>query len=209
MALGIAQLRQDHLLRPFAYVAGWPSLLLGLAILLLTSSMAYLGHVRFDGVLDLHLIRSTAGTGFSVFLAEQVLNWLSLSAVLILIGISLRKDFRVTDLLGTQAVARYPALLVAALALIMPTTDVTRYVAYQFLGVGEPVQLSILSIIAFGVFLLLSLVLMCYMYYLMYRAFRVSTGIGGPKGIILFLTGLLVAEVISKAVLLSDLFQGI
>ena len=198
MALGIAQLSRDHLLRPFAYVAGWPSLLLGLAILLLTGSMAYLGHVRFDGVLDLHLISSTAGTGFSVFLAEQVLNWLSL-----------RKDFRVTDLLGTQAVARYPALLVAALALIMPTTDVTRYVAYQFLGVGEPVQLSILSIIAFGVFLLLSLVLMCYMYYLMYRAFRVSTGIGGAKGIILFLTGLLVAEVISKAVLLSDLFQGI
>lgn len=170
--------------------------------------MAYLGHVRFDGVLDLHLIRSTAETGFSFFLAEQVLNWLSLSAVLILIGMSLRKDFRVTDLLGTQAVARYPALLVAALALIMPTTDVTQYVAYQFLG-GEPVQLSILSIIAFGVFLLMSLVLMCYMYYLMYRAFRVSTGIGGAKGIILFLTGLLVAEVISKAVLLSDLFQGI
>lgn len=188
---------RDYLFRPFERIAGWPSLILGIAILLLAGALAYYGNVRFNGVLDMHMLTSN-DTRLGLLIWEQLINWLSLALILIIIAFILRKDFRIIDLLGTQAMARYPTILIGFLALFTPTKSVNDFIKYQFLGLGEPVTISSSQIIAFSLFSLASLLLMFYMYYLMYRSFSLSCNASGGKGITIFILGLLVAEVISK-----------
>ena len=198
----------QYLFRPFELVAGGRSLIYGLIVLLLTGGLASLANVRFDGVMDLHMPLD-ANTATSVFFLEQLINWLSLSGMLLIFGFLFAKSFRVVDLLGTQALARAPMLVTAFLSVILPISDVNRYIAgkvnqligQELLDVGAVEQVSTFEIVLFGVFMLIALFMLIWMIYLMYRSFSISCNISGPKAVLLFIFGLLAAEAISKLVL--------
>ena len=190
----------QYLFQPFELIAGGKALLLGLISLLLTGWLAYLANLRFDGVIDLHMPLDI-NTGMMVFFSEQLLNWLSLSIVLLVFGLLFAKSFRIIDLLGTQALARVPMLIVALSSFLFPVNDVNQYMQYTFLDQGEAVKVATYEIIAFGIFILFALFMLIWMIYLMYRSFSISCNISGVKAIVLFIIGLLAAEVISKVVL--------
>lgn len=191
---------KQYLFQPFELIAGWRSLLLGIIVLLLTGGLAYLANVRFDGVMDFHM--ATEGeTGFEVFLVEQLINWLSLSLVLLVFGLLFTKLFRVVDLLGTQALARVPMLLVALVSLVLPFGDVIQFIMHTVLGQGAPVSVSTVDFILFGIFLFILLFMVIWMIYLMYHSFSVACNLSGPKAVILFIIGLLAAEALSKTLI--------
>jgi len=91
-------------------------LVLGLFLILLTGWIGSLSHTHFDGVLDTR-------TGFLaqtwLFLTEGIVNWLSLSVVLLAAGKLISKTaFRLIDVFGTQALARWPMLLTGLICLL-------------------------------------------------------------------------------------------
>jgi len=182
------------LFNPFFYVAGVQALGLGLAAILLAGLAGSWGNTHFDGVLDTH---TGAAAPLWFFLGEGVIDWLCLSLVLWVCGkIISQSAFRAVDLLGTQALARWPTLFISLIALPK---------AFQTFG-GELVEQLKQGKLQFNtahaaIFLGLALAMipfLCWAVALMYKSFSVSCNVRGGKAIGTFVAGLLLAEVLSK-----------
>ena len=99
------------LFNPFRFIAGFQALLIGLAIILLSGFIGSFGNTHFDGVLDVHKGLS-APVWF--FLIEGLIDWICLVVPLFLFGLIVsRSSFRIVDVIGTQALARWPYLIVS------------------------------------------------------------------------------------------------
>jgi hypothetical protein len=184
------------LFNPFFYVAGGKALGIGLAAMLLAGLVGALGNTHFDGVLDTH---TGARAPLWFFLAEGIIDWLCLGTVLLVLGLVVSKTtFRALDVLGTQALARWPSLL---LALLMLPGAVRRFGTQLVAWISQPEARHAINIpdaIVFGVVVLASIPVLCWMVYLMYKAYSVSCNVKGGRGIGSFIGGLFAAEVLSK-----------
>ncbi|MHC4394389.1 MAG: hypothetical protein ACYS1A_01920 [Planctomycetota bacterium] len=188
---------------PFRFIAGFRALLLGLAIILLSAFFGWLGTTHFDGVLDFH-------TGLQAslwfFFAEGLINWVSLVIPLFFFGLIVsRFSFRIVDVLGTQALARWPYLITALVMLPDANRRFAEYMMSRF-GLGAAVaSINYVDMLIFAFAMLLSILMAVWMVALMYKAYAVSCNIKGAKTIITFIISLLGAEVLSKFVILQML----
>lgn len=186
---------------PFAYIAGGTSLCIGLAMILASGLIASLSNSIFDGVIDFH-----AGHSMPLWfcLSSGIVDWLSLAVTLLIAGKFLSKSkFRAIDVLGTQAMARSPAIITALLALLPPFQNFSNYLL-STMTPGSPKVVvqptdGVIFLLAVGVVLLA----LCWMVWLMYRAFSVSCNMKGGKAVVTFIVCLIVAEVISKVLVLA------
>lgn len=192
---------------PFLRVAGWPALGAGLACIALTAWVGSLTNTHFDGVLDAHT--SPAGAPWWLYLAEGVINWLSLALVLLPMGFLVsRSRFRVIDLLGTQALARWP-LLLAATALLLPGyTRVTESILAalrqgKMEATGLFAGVSRADAGAFAAALLVLLLCTVWFVSLSWKSFRVSCDARGGKAVGLFVVAMVLAEILSKLAILG------
>ena len=192
------------LFNPFHYVAGGRALAAGLVLMAVTSALAMLSHTHFDGVLDLH---PGAPAPWWVFWIESPIDWLTLALVLLAGGKLLSKShIRIIDVLGTQALARFPAVLAAAIQLPPQVQDANRKMLaalMQGMRPGSPGLSSIqpVDMLLFTFMGIISTVVIIWMIYLMYRAFAVACNVSGAKAIIAFVVLLLLAEILSKFIL--------
>jgi hypothetical protein len=185
------------LFNPFYYLAGVQALGLGLAAILLAALAGSWGRIHFDGVLDTH-VGAAAPRWF--FCAEGIIDWLSLSAVLWVGGKLISQSaFRAVDLLGTQALARWPTLCISLIALPK---------AFQRFGHELTEQLKqgkfhfdTPDAIVFFAVVMATIPFICWVVALMYKSFSVSCNVKGGKAVGAFIAGLLIAEVLSKVCL--------
>lgn len=183
------------LFNPSVYIAGAPALGLGLIAILLASLIGSLGNIHFDGVLDTHM---GASAPLWFFLLEGILDWLCLGVMLLVLGrIISRTAFRTVDVLGTQALARWPTLLMSLILLPKAFQRFANDLVAQLHAGGVP-KISLADAFVFLVVLVALFVLVCWMVALMYKAFSVSCNVKGAKAIGTFIGGLLLAEIISK-----------
>src|SRR6218665_1367606 len=97
------------LFNPFERLAGWPALLYGLLIIVVTALVACGGGIHLDGVVDLHVAEQVSLSGS---LLEGLINWLCMVLFVYLAGLLFsRSSIRFIDVLGTQALARFPFLI--------------------------------------------------------------------------------------------------
>jgi hypothetical protein len=192
--------RQRHptlrqwLFDPFTYIAGGRALAMGLAAIIAAGCLGFLGNAHFDGVLDFHSGRPAA---LWVFLAEGMIDWLSLAIILLILGRLLSKTaFRALDLLGTQAMARWPTVITAAAALAPPFRRYALTVMSMLSGGGA--RGSATDAVVFGVVLLVAVCAVVWMVALMYRSYSTCCNLKGAKAIGSFVGGVLAAEVVSK-----------
>lgn len=201
----------QFLFSPFIRLAGAPSLGLGLAAILLTGWIGHLSGIHFDGVLDAHAGR---GTPLWISLAEGLINWLSLAVIFLITGrLISRTSFRTIDLLGTQALARWPMLLVS-LACFAPGFQRFTKLLVDSLPVltKEPEKFVLpagagTDALAFGLVTLLMLLCTVWMIALMWKSFSLCCNVRTGKAIVSFIIGLFIAEVLSK-LLIGLLFKA-
>jgi hypothetical protein len=97
------------LFNPFRFVAGLQALLIGLAIILISGFVGSLSNTHFDGVIDVH---TGAAAPMWFFLSEGVINWICMAGPLFFFGLIVSHSaFRMIDVVGTQALARWPYLI--------------------------------------------------------------------------------------------------
>jgi hypothetical protein len=183
------------LFNPSVYFAGWNALGKGLGLMVLALLIAQAGGVVFDGVLDMHLGGKLPWTAP----AFGLIDWLCLSAVLVLCGKLVSKTaFRVVDVFGTQALARWPTVLMALIALPPAFGNYSRQLVDQV--TRNPLQLPPLNADAIYFFAatLLMLPLIVWMIALMYTAYAVSCNLRGLRAGLSFTLGLILAEILSK-----------
>ncbi|MEO0414558.1 MAG: hypothetical protein AAF226_06370, partial [Verrucomicrobiota bacterium] len=182
---------------PFQKIAGQAALVLGVILVLLTSWIGSLSSTHFDGVLDTHF---GAAVPLWFFLAEGMINWLSMAIMLWVVALVIGKagKFRLIDLFGTQALARWP-FMVTALAALTPGY---RRAAIELEKI-DPNTMAIPPVepadaVAFGVIAIVMLVMLVWFCWLAWKSFRVSCDAKGKSAIGGFFVALIVAEIISK-----------
>jgi len=174
---------------PFERIAGWSALVIGVVVMALTAVIGKLNRVAFDGVLYAH-----AGASFSFLtsFAMRAINFLALFLTMWVAGILFSKSkVRAVDVAGTMALAHIPILLFAVIC-FLPVIPAGLY--------------DIPRIIIFSIIYILFAI---WVIALMYNAYSVSCNLKGTKAVVSFIVALLVAEIISKLViifLLSGLF---
>ena len=163
--------------------------------------LGYLSRTHFDGVLDLHTGRS-AGAG--LFLLEGIIDWLALAVMLWIAGkLFSRTTFRAVDLFGTQALARWPTVVAAAVALLpayqrstATLNDAVMRSAAGGTGFAMP-SLPAADLVGFVAALVVMLATVVFMVALMYRAYSVCCNLRGGKGATTFIVALIAAEAIA------------
>jgi hypothetical protein len=184
------------LFNPFLYVAGTKALLIGWAAILLAGFLGSLSKTHFDGVLDMH-------TGIAapswVFIAEGFVAWICLTATLLIAGrIMSRTSFRTIDLAGTQALARWPTVVVGLIALPKGYQRFNAHLVEQILKHGDRIEFAGTDAFIFAAVALGMIVLLCWMAFLMYASYSVSCNLKGTKAVLSFIGALIVAEILSK-----------
>ena len=187
------------LFNPFHYIAGGKALGLGILLILAAGFIGSLSNSHFDGVLDFH---TGAPAPRWAFLVQGFVDWLVMGVLLLFFGGKLisKSRVRVVDVFGTQALARFPTLILALVALILIyQRQVERLISVTQILPGElpPADLIAFSLVAAVV----AIVVVAWMLVLMYRAYAVSCNVSGLKAIVLFVVAVLVGELLSKIIL--------
>ncbi len=196
------------LFHPFLRIAGGPALLLGLATITLTGIIGAGQGLHFDGVLDTHTGKSGP---WWLFVSEGLINWISLAVLLLIAGRTISKTaFRSIDLLGTQALSRWPTVLTALACLAPGFQRFSKALAKSIIGL-KPGQMPQLppagpDAVVFGLVTLFMLACTVWMVALMWRSFSHCCNVRGGKAVATFVISLLLAEVLSK-VLIGQLFR--
>jgi hypothetical protein len=185
------------LLNPFYYMAGGKALVIGIGVMLATGYLAFLGKLRFDGLIDVHL--GIPGTPLWLNIAEILVSWLLLSIFILFFGRIISKShIRFIDVFGTQALARSPYFFISLVTLLLPGAGRFTQQLMQA-PLSNPPSLPAFSfdMAAFFFWALLALLMTIWMIVLMYRAFSVSCNVSGKSAIILFIVALFVVEILS------------
>ena len=196
------------LFHPFLRIAGATSLALGLAAIVLTALIGAGQGLHFDGVLDTHVGKSGP---WWLFLTEGLIDWLSLAVLMLFAGRIISKTaFRGIDLLGTQALARWPTVLTALACLAPGFHRFSDVLTKSIIGLkpGQVPQLPHAGpdAVVFGLVTLFMLACTVWMVALMWRSFSHCCNLRGGKAVGIFVITLLLAELLSK-VLIGQLFQ--
>jgi len=191
------------LINPFNTIAGGRSLLIGLAVVLVTAVLAFLFSTHFTGVLDVKY--GQLNIGVHNYLLYPFVNVLIVSVFVYIAGLLVSKSsIRFIDIIGTQALARFP-LLITPFMNVGNTMEVfSQFMMNRYLSQGEPATLSVVQwgYVVIG-FLVLILAII-WMVVLMYNSYRVSCNVKGAKAIVSFAIALVLAEVLS---LFANSFQ--
>lgn len=189
------------LFNPFRFIAGFKALLLGLAIILISAFVGSFGNTHFDGVLDVHI-------GFEAplwfFFAEGLIDWICMVIPLFFFGLIVsRSSFRMIDVFGTQALARWPYLITAAVLFPDANRKVIVYLMSKLTQTAPVAAINYVDVFVFAFAMLLTILMVIWMVALMYRAYAVSCNIKGARAIITFIVSLIGAEALSKFAILS------
>jgi hypothetical protein len=182
------------LFNPFHYVAGMQALVAGLVVIAATGLLAASLQIHQDGVLDLHFGKPVP-TWF--FVAQGFVDWAVLAAAALVAGVvASRSRFRAIDVLGTLALSRVPMLFATA---GLPGLRLCP----ELMGRSSPEAAcspasGALFLLAAGV----TFLALAWHVALIYRAIAVSCNVAREKGIVVFVVTLVVAEILSKIVLL-------
>jgi hypothetical protein len=189
------------LFNPFRFAAGVRALLIGLAIILLSGFIGSLSSTHFDGVLDVHTGRSAP---LWFFLAESVIDWICLAVPLFFFGLIVsRSSFRFVDVIGTQALARWPYVITAIVMLPNAVRRVVEYLVAGLTQVNPAVEIGSMDVLVFVLAMLAAVLMAIWMVELMYKAYTVSCNIKGARAVITFIVSLIGAEILSKLVIYS------
>jgi hypothetical protein len=196
------------LFHPFHRIAGGTALLLGLAAITLTGLIGAGQGLHFDGVLDTHAGKSGP---WWLFVTEGFIDWISLAVLLLIAGRIISKTaFRSIDLVGTQAFARWPTMLVALACLTPGFHRFSDALTKSIIGL-KPGQVPELpaagpDAVVFALVTLFMLTCSVWMVALMWKSFSHCCNLRGGKAVGTFVIVLLLAELLSK-VLIGQLFQ--
>lgn len=191
----------QRLFNPFKFVAGPQALFLGVVIILITAFLGSLSNTHFDGVLDVH-------TGLKapvwLFFTENLIDWLCMVLFLVFSALIVsRSKWRFVDIAGTQALSRWPTLITALVMLPAANRRFGEYVMSKAGQSSAAVTLNPADAVIFFAAAIISIVMIIWMVALMYKAYAVSCNVRGAKAIVTFIISLILAEAVSKVLILA------
>ncbi len=182
------------LLNPFSRIAGWPALLVGLCVMVLTAVIGYYAGALSDGVIDVHFVDDQANLTWRKAMLFPLVSQACLVFVCALLSLIFTRNFRLLDLAGTLTFARVPFLLsmLAGLAVSLPSmADIAADPFVLFRNFG------------FVLFLIVNVIVVIWVVVWMVYAVRVSCDLKSGKLAMVLILSIVVGEVLAKYLLLK------
>ena len=182
------------LFKPFEKYSEKTLLPIGVFFTLLGSFFAYVFNIRFDGIIDIHIVPNTLSYQA---LLDNLINIFCLVLFLYISTKYINKKTRLIDILNTALVARTPFYLLPFFN-INDVIEKTSEEVIQFANpelIGQISSSNLFIIIVFGLITILFLV---WYISLLFNGYKVASNAKGKTPIILFVISLLLAEVLSK-----------
>jgi hypothetical protein len=145
-----------------------------------------------------------------LYVAEGASAWLCMAAALHFFGAILAPArYGLLDMLGTQAMARWPFLLVAVACLPKGLMRTMTYLAEQKMHAAHTVEVTTTDGVVTFFALTVILASIVWTVMLMYRGYAASTGIREMrKRILSFIVALIIAEVACKVIFIVMAVQA-
>jgi hypothetical protein len=182
------------LFKPFEKYSEKTLLLVGILFTLLGSFFGYVFNIRFDGVIDVHIV--TNSLPYQALL-DNLVNIFCLVLFLYISSKYINKKTRGIDIINTALVARAPFYLMPFFningVIQKASDDVIQFANPELISQISSSNLCIL--IVFGIIAILFLV---WYISLLFNGIKVASNAKGKTPIILFIISLLLAEILSK-----------
>jgi len=186
---------------PYKLLPERQTLIIGLVIICITGIINSFTNTHFDGIFDIHSGKSSV---FIVFILEGYINLIILTGMLLLVGkLFTKQNIHIIDILGRQALARWPLLISSIITLSKPYQ--------QFCQMSTLQEITDFGILRFNTYdntivslsVIVIFIIMIWVVVLMYRAFSQTYKIQRIKSIVLFILGAIIAEILSKLLILQ------
>ena len=178
---------------PFYRVAGYTSLVWGVAGMVVSTAIAYWGCIHFHGLLH---YGGAPNEAWWCFVVEHLAVWLVPSVLIYISSLFLsRSHVRPVDVLGTVAFAQLPFVL---LSLCMALPPVREVVTIQSLQAVEQLLYEtgwILSVVWIGA---VGLLMSIWVLYWIFRAIAISCNLRGRNLWIVFILGAFVGDILCR-----------
>ena len=182
------------LFKPFEKYSEKTLLLVGILFTLLGSFFGYVFNIRFDGVIDVHIV--TNSLPYQALL-DNLVNIFCLVLFLYISSKYINKKTRLIDIVNAALVARAPFYLLPFFningVIQKASDDVIQFANPELISQISSSNLCIL--IVFGIIAILFLV---WYISLLFNGIKVASNAKGKTPIILFIISLLLAEILSK-----------
>jgi hypothetical protein len=168
--------------------------------LILTAAGSYLGYLfngRYDGVIDLHFTKNT--TLVQPFI-DNLINIVSLFAVLFLVGKIINTKTRIIDILSPILISRMPFYLLTFFNFRNFISDATASIVEKLNLKAIPTELDLspLSMILLMLFAMISILCLIWFIVLLYNGFKIATNCKTSMHKLYFALSIVAAEIISK-----------
>jgi hypothetical protein len=179
------------MVNPHHYIAGWAAMAIGLVFVGVAGYVGSLSNTQFPGLLDIFLLPAAP---LSAVMAEGFIDWFGFSIVIYAAGLIVSQSrIRISDVLGTQAIARFPGVIsVLAILATKPGVDRIMKAPDHF---GAPAG----DVAAYWIMEAVVVLMECWMVSLMFSAFIVSCNVKKDgKGKWAFVATLILGEILTK-----------
>lgn len=185
------------LFNPFEKYSEKTLLVSGIIATILGSFLAYLMNVRFDGILDMHIVENVQ---WNEPLIDNLLNIVTIFVLFFAFGKIINPKTRAIDILNVSLICRIPIYLVSITNiggyLEKSTQNMLDKIDFENLNNTPQFEVSdmVITLASSGVMILL----LIYMIILFWKGFQTVTNSKGVRNIILFIVLFIVAEILSK-----------
>lgn len=198
------------LINPFERYQERTLMIVGRVAIVVGCFIAYVFNARYDGVVDLHFAQKVR-TMEPFF--DNMVNIVCLLLPLFIVGRIINKKTRVVDVLTAILIARIPYYVLpffnANNFIGNMTEQVMRQMSERSLSNSTSMDLGLTSgeMVLFLAFAGLSILALIWMIVLLYNGFKTATNLKSLKHKVYFVLALIVAEVLSKIIILKMITQ--
>ncbi len=195
------------LYNPLAVLGKGKGFATALLVIIALTGIAVWGQVHLDGALDMHIMAGTSPAG--LLIAESLIAWLSLGVFLFVASKIFKGNGGVGAHLAAAGLARFP-YIIAAFVVSQPAFKKALMTAVKTARGEIVVRQSELMTpqILIGFLVIVGLVIWSII--MLYNCYRYASRIQGAKNGVSFVIALIIAEVVSKALIIPTftLFKG-
>jgi len=189
------------LFNPFTVFSRNQTLIIGLIIICIAGVINSFTNTHFDGIFDIHTGKSSV---FIVFILEGYINLIILTGLLYIVGkIFTQQNVNIINLLGQQALARWPLIISSIITISKPYQRFCAFRSLQELQDFGILRFNTLDNIFVNLSLIVILIITIWIVVLMYKSFSQTYKVQGTKSVLLFFLGVILAEVLSKLLILQ------
>src|SRR5690554_3097774 len=185
------------LFNPFEKYSEKTLLIFGISATLLGSLVGYLMNARFDGIIDMHLVREVQ---FQTILIDNIINTLVLFILFFVFGKIINPKTRAIDMLNVSMICRIPMYLVALgnIGGYLERATQSMLNGIDLDNLQNIPQFEMLDLFVILIFSVVSIGFLVWMIVLLWKGFKTATNTKRTRDIIIFIMLFILAEVLSK-----------